>query len=428
MFGCCVHRGHFSCHDRRSRCGVVTCFPGNVGVAPGHMASVCHFLPYRGHMAPPTRPPPTDARGRRGGRRCRDLDGVPGLHAAPAGQPPHPRARARRSPSELGYVPNPTAQALESGRTRTIALLVPDITNPYFSGVIKGAERAAAAAGLTLVLGDTAENPTAEARAGTPARARRGRVRDQRLPADRRRPAGCRRAEPDRAGQPGDARDSAAWSPTSTPAPGRSSTTSRRYGHRSFVFAGGPAESWSGARRWHGLQAAAAERGHADQAVRALPADPRRRPGRRRRGRRVGRDRGRLPQRHAGHRCDAPARPSAAVAVPDDVSVVGLRRHLRRRLLPPDPDHPGRTHRGRRRSGRRVPGAADPAARRSRARRGCCRPTSSSAPRPARSPPERTTAARHGLAFETNSGKVSVACPTLSGFEVTPSPSLWTTP
>jgi LacI family transcriptional regulator len=63
----------------------------------------------------------------------------------------------------LGYVPNPAAQALESGRTRTIALLVPDITNPYFSGVIKGAERAAASAGLTLVLADTAENPTAEA-------------------------------------------------------------------------------------------------------------------------------------------------------------------------------------------------------------------------------------------------------------------------
>ena len=63
---------------------------------------------------------------------------------------------------ELGYVPNPAAQALESGRSRTVALLVPDITNPYFSGVIKGAERAAAAAGLTLLLGDTQENPAVE--------------------------------------------------------------------------------------------------------------------------------------------------------------------------------------------------------------------------------------------------------------------------
>jgi len=62
----------------------------------------------------------------------------------------------------LGYQPNPAAQALESGRTRTVGLLVPDITNPYFAGIIKGAERAAAAAGLTLMLGDTQENAAQE--------------------------------------------------------------------------------------------------------------------------------------------------------------------------------------------------------------------------------------------------------------------------
>src|SRR5690349_14716075 len=66
--------------------------------------------------------------------------------------------------AELGYSPNPAARALESGRTTTLGLLVPDITNPYFAGVIKGAERAADAAGFTLVLGDTQENPTREER------------------------------------------------------------------------------------------------------------------------------------------------------------------------------------------------------------------------------------------------------------------------
>lgn len=44
-------------------------------------------------------------------------------------QPNRPRRR----------LASPAAQALGSGRTRTIALLVPDITNPYFAGVIKGA-------------------------------------------------------------------------------------------------------------------------------------------------------------------------------------------------------------------------------------------------------------------------------------------------
>ena len=64
--------------------------------------------------------------------------------------------------ARLGYVPNPSARAMSSGRTHTYALLVPDITNPYFAGAIKGAERAAAAAGKTLVLGDTQESAAKE--------------------------------------------------------------------------------------------------------------------------------------------------------------------------------------------------------------------------------------------------------------------------
>ena len=43
-------------------------------------------------------------------------------------------------------------------------------------------------------------------------------------------------------------------------------------GHRGFVFLGGPPESWSGARRWRGLRAAAAERGL--DAVRRGPYQP----------------------------------------------------------------------------------------------------------------------------------------------------------
>lgn len=160
----------------------------------------------------------------------------------------------------LGYVPNPAAQALESGRTRTIALLVPDITNPYFSGVIKGAERAAASAGLTLVLADTAENATAEAQLiQRLERAVDGFVISaSRLTDDELRAAAGRTA--------------IALVNRATPGLGcvvadYDSGTKQivdhlaSYGHRSFVFVGGPVESWSGARRWQGLQAAAAERG-----------------------------------------------------------------------------------------------------------------------------------------------------------------------
>src|SRR4051812_22319250 len=64
---------------------------------------------------------------------------------------------------QVGYRPNPLAQALESGRTNTIALIVPDITNPHFFGLIRGAETQAAAAGMTMILGDAQGGATEEA-------------------------------------------------------------------------------------------------------------------------------------------------------------------------------------------------------------------------------------------------------------------------
>lgn len=64
----------------------------------------------------------------------------------------------------LEYRPNPLARALPSGRTTTVGLLVPDITNPYFAGLIRGAERQANAAGYTLILTDTEESADVETR------------------------------------------------------------------------------------------------------------------------------------------------------------------------------------------------------------------------------------------------------------------------
>jgi DNA-binding LacI/PurR family transcriptional regulator len=62
----------------------------------------------------------------------------------------------------LGYRPNRIAQALPSGRTRMVALLVSDITNPHHFGLIRGAEAQARAAGYTLVLGDSQGSPEVE--------------------------------------------------------------------------------------------------------------------------------------------------------------------------------------------------------------------------------------------------------------------------
>jgi DNA-binding LacI/PurR family transcriptional regulator len=63
--------------------------------------------------------------------------------------------RVRRSARELGYRPNIAAQALRLGASRAVALLVPDITNPFFTRVLRGAQRAAQAAGYTVALVDT---------------------------------------------------------------------------------------------------------------------------------------------------------------------------------------------------------------------------------------------------------------------------------
>ncbi|MEP9363195.1 LacI family DNA-binding transcriptional regulator [Nocardioides sp. CN2-186] len=168
----------------------------------------------------------------------------------------HTREHVLAVADELGYAPNPAARALESGRTNTLALLVPDITNPYFSGVIKGAERAAAAAGLTLVLGDTAENVETEEQLVR----RLGPAVDgfvlsaSRLPDEVLRRAAelnpialVNRATPGVACVVADFDDGTRQIVEHLAS----------YGHRSFVFLGGPPESWSGARRWAGLRAAA---------------------------------------------------------------------------------------------------------------------------------------------------------------------------
>ncbi len=162
--------------------------------------------------------------------------------------------------ARLGYSPNPAARALESGRTTTLGLLVPDITNPYFAGVIKGAERAADAAGFTLVLGDTQENPTREERL----LARLGGAVDGFVVAASRLPDETLRR-------------SAELTPLvllNRATPGLPCVVAdfdtgtqqivahlASHGHRSFVFLGGPAESWSGARRWNGLRVAARQQG-----------------------------------------------------------------------------------------------------------------------------------------------------------------------
>lgn len=68
------------------------------------------------------------------------------------------RQRIERVAAELNYVPHSRARALTSGRTGAIAVLVSDITNPFYFDVIRGTQRQSKAAGYTQLLVDTEES------------------------------------------------------------------------------------------------------------------------------------------------------------------------------------------------------------------------------------------------------------------------------
>lgn len=59
--------------------------------------------------------------------------------------------------SALGYTPSVAARSLVHGRNDTIAMVVPDLENPLFQGILKGLSRAAAADGYRVLVADTAE-------------------------------------------------------------------------------------------------------------------------------------------------------------------------------------------------------------------------------------------------------------------------------
>lgn len=73
------------------------------------------------------------------------------------------RLRVLAVSTELGYHANPQARSLTSGRTQSVALLVPDITNPYFFDLIRGMQAQAKAYGYRHLLVDTEESADVEA-------------------------------------------------------------------------------------------------------------------------------------------------------------------------------------------------------------------------------------------------------------------------
>src|SRR6266487_2925289 len=62
------------------------------------------------------------------------------------------KSRVQRAVKQLGYQPNLLARSLATQQSRTIGMIVPDIANPFFPEVVRGAEDTAHAAGYMLLI------------------------------------------------------------------------------------------------------------------------------------------------------------------------------------------------------------------------------------------------------------------------------------
>tara|TARA_R110002073_G_scaffold335219_3_gene526639 strand:- start:16 stop:1020 length:1005 start_codon:yes stop_codon:yes gene_type:complete len=73
------------------------------------------------------------------------------------------KKQVRTAIKRLGYRPNIAAQAMRTGRTKTIGIILPDLRNPFFPELAQSVESAARANGFAVFMVDTQESPTAEA-------------------------------------------------------------------------------------------------------------------------------------------------------------------------------------------------------------------------------------------------------------------------
>ncbi len=73
------------------------------------------------------------------------------------------RARVETAVADLGYVPNTLGVSLRFKRTQTLALVVTDITNPFFTSMARGVEDVASQRGFSTILCNTDESETKQA-------------------------------------------------------------------------------------------------------------------------------------------------------------------------------------------------------------------------------------------------------------------------
>ncbi len=78
------------------------------------------------------------------------------VNSGPRNVAPETRERVLQAIQELGYHPNASARALKLGVSKTIGLVISDITNPFFSEYSHAIEEAAAERGLSVIFTNSA--------------------------------------------------------------------------------------------------------------------------------------------------------------------------------------------------------------------------------------------------------------------------------
>lgn len=75
------------------------------------------------------------------------------------------KEKVRAACAQLGYVPNSAARGLTGQSTHTIGVIVPDVSNPYFSDMATAIEQAAAAQGYRMLLSNSMRDARQELQA-----------------------------------------------------------------------------------------------------------------------------------------------------------------------------------------------------------------------------------------------------------------------
>ena len=96
-----------------------------------------------------------------------------GIHPATVSRALNPRtahlvnattvARVQKAATAMDYVPNPMASGLRTSRSHTIGVVIPDLTNPLFPGMVRGIQDTLSRAGYTPLLVNTDNDPKSEA-------------------------------------------------------------------------------------------------------------------------------------------------------------------------------------------------------------------------------------------------------------------------